>query len=40
MAELQEAIESDAAIIELRIEGIAAIGQNAIEVYEVDVRVD
>lgn len=40
LAELQDAIESDAATIELRIEGIAAIGQNAIEVYEVEVRVD
>ena len=40
IAGLQDAIESDAGTIELRLEGIAAIGQNAIEVYEVDVRVD
>jgi len=35
-----ETVFGGSASIELRIQGIAAIGQNAIEVYEVDVRVD
>jgi hypothetical protein len=35
-----ETVVGGSAPIELRIQGIAAIGLNAIEVYEVDVRVD